>query len=134
MKQPSTQPTTQMERRLIRQAQTRGKTLDYTNKAINKAIDALVAKGLLVETKAGFDLTDAGRACDAREPHVIAENALHLSDDERARVLAIREADRRRRRISEIEDSLARPVEEGREWDRRRAQLEAELDVLRQAT
>jgi hypothetical protein len=38
-----------------------------------------------------------------------------------------------RRRISEIEESLARPAEEGRAWDRRRAQLERELDALRAA-
>lgn len=37
----------------------------------------------------------------------------------------------RERRISEIEQALARPAYEGREWDRERRRLEAELDALR---
>jgi hypothetical protein len=36
-----------------------------------------------------------------------------------------------RRRISEIEDSLAHPAEEGRDWARRRAALERELEQLK---
>jgi len=36
----------------------------------------------------------------------------------------------RRLRISQIEDSLARPCEEGPDWDRRRKQLQRELDDL----
>jgi hypothetical protein len=43
------------------------------------------------------------------------------------------EADRRRRRINQIDDSLARPVEEGREWEMRRFALERERDILTQA-
>jgi hypothetical protein len=36
----------------------------------------------------------------------------------------------RRRRISEIEQALARPAEEGREWQHRRNGLEHELGML----
>jgi hypothetical protein len=36
------------------------------------------------------------------------------------------------RRKSEIEDALARPVEDGPEWDKRRSELEAELNCLGQ--
>jgi uncharacterized protein YaaR (DUF327 family) len=35
------------------------------------------------------------------------------------------------RRINEIDESLARPVEEGLEWDRRRAALLAEKERIR---
>jgi hypothetical protein len=38
-----------------------------------------------------------------------------------------------RRRISEIEESLSRPVEEGSDWDKRRAELEAEMLRLRRS-
>lgn len=40
--------------------------------------------------------------------------------------------DARTRRLSEIADALARPVEEGPEWDKRRAELEAEEAALLQ--
>lgn len=73
------------------------------------------------------------RAFPDERGHKAAENPLHLSEEERARVLVIRAQEHRRRRISEIEDSLARPVAEGREWDRHRAALERELDILRRA-
>jgi hypothetical protein len=38
----------------------------------------------------------------------------------------------RRRRISEIEQALARPAEEGREWQHRRNGLEHELGMLQE--
>lgn len=44
---------------------------------------------------------------------------------------ASKSAGKVRRRISEIEDALARPAEEGKAWERRRAQLERELEALR---
>jgi phage shock protein A len=36
-----------------------------------------------------------------------------------------------RRELAQVEDSLARPVEEGREWDRRRAELTRQEALLR---
>jgi hypothetical protein len=44
---------------------------------------------------------------------------------------AARAADARARRRSQIEDTLARPVEEGPEWERRREALIQELERLR---
>lgn len=38
---------------------------------------------------------------------------------------------RLRRRITEIEDSLARPAEDGMDWGLRRDALQRELDALR---
>lgn len=37
-----------------------------------------------------------------------------------------RDLENHRRRLSEIDAALARPVEEGKDWDRRRANLERE--------
>jgi len=58
---------TYTERRLLRRAQKFG-VVDPTTKAFAVAAEKLVARGLLALVRQGYEVTEAGRAADAREP------------------------------------------------------------------